>query len=438
MTTTVLPAELSTRLARLGGELSWIVAGQAAAAAGTLVGVRVLTGALSPASYGELALALTAVTLAHQVVMSPLVAGVMRFYAPAQAAAATAPYFAAVRLLLCGSVLGIAVVTTVAVLGTVAIGAGVWPGLVVGAAAVAALAGWGAALDGVQTAARHRAVVAWHQALMHWARPLLAVGLITLVGASSLAAIWGYVLASAGVLGSQIILFRRRFDSQGSARPEDVAQEARRIWGYSWPFATWGVLTWCQSASDRYALQWFVDTEAVGLYFVASQLGVQPMMLVATAIMQLVSPILFREAGGSGDRARLQRALHLNSALCAASLVATLVAALLVAMVGDRIFAWLVATEYRGASVYFGWLVLAGGLYATGQVASQSLMIATETSSLIAPKVVTAVLGTALNVVGAALNGIGGVVAANVAFGAIYLGWVAILAWRRSRRVRGQ
>ena len=52
---------------------------QAAAVAGALIGVRVLTGILPPAQYGELALGLTIATLVNQVIMAPLTGGFFRF-----------------------------------------------------------------------------------------------------------------------------------------------------------------------------------------------------------------------------------------------------------------------------------------------------------------------------------------------------------------------
>ena len=73
----------SERIRRHLKEGLWIVLGQLMAAAGSLVGVRILTGLLDPKSYGELALGMTAVSLINQVVLGPLGNGVTRFYIPA-------------------------------------------------------------------------------------------------------------------------------------------------------------------------------------------------------------------------------------------------------------------------------------------------------------------------------------------------------------------
>ena len=67
---TVSPARARTaRFRRLSIEGSWIVIGQGAAVAGSLVGVRLMTGLLAPAAYGELALGMTAATLVNQAIL---------------------------------------------------------------------------------------------------------------------------------------------------------------------------------------------------------------------------------------------------------------------------------------------------------------------------------------------------------------------------------
>ena len=71
----------SARSRRVSIEGSWILIGQGAAVLGSIVGVRVMTGLLNPAAYGELALGMTAATLVNQTILGPLLNGVSRFYA---------------------------------------------------------------------------------------------------------------------------------------------------------------------------------------------------------------------------------------------------------------------------------------------------------------------------------------------------------------------
>src|SRR5438874_2297495 len=50
--------------------------------------------------------------------------------------------------------------------------------------------------------------------------------------------------------------------------------------GYAWPFAAWGIFTWMQTASDRWALQGR-GTSEVGFYAALYQLGYYPMTLLS-------------------------------------------------------------------------------------------------------------------------------------------------------------
>lgn len=55
----------SARLSRFGSEFVWVAIGLGLATVGGAVGVRLLTGVLSPSTYGELALIITLASLVH-------------------------------------------------------------------------------------------------------------------------------------------------------------------------------------------------------------------------------------------------------------------------------------------------------------------------------------------------------------------------------------
>ena len=69
----------SSRYSKFGGEAFWVAAGQASAAAGSLIGLRVLTEALGPAQYGELALGLTLESVVGLVIFGGPGLATMRF-----------------------------------------------------------------------------------------------------------------------------------------------------------------------------------------------------------------------------------------------------------------------------------------------------------------------------------------------------------------------
>ena len=75
-------------------------------------------------------------------------------------------------------------------------------------------------------------------------------------------------------------------------------------------------------------------------------------------------------------------------------------------------------------------MVLSGGLFAAGQIAVLSLLSGAHSQRLIAPKIITALLGVLLNIGGAFWLGLSGVVYAGVAVSSIYLVWIVMLVKR--------
>jgi O-antigen/teichoic acid export membrane protein len=138
-------------------------------------------------------------------------------------------------------------------------------------------------------------------------------------------------------------------------------------------------------------------------------------------------PILFQRAGNASDSARMLEVHTLNWRLTMTALFLTGAATWLAFVLHRVVFTWLVAPEYRTISWLLPGMVLAGGLFATGQCAAISLLSGTETRSLLALKIVTAIVGVLLNMLGAARWGVIGVVGAGIIFSMGYLLWTLYL-----------
>src|SRR5688572_7626448 len=187
---------------RLSGEFVWIVLGQCLAVLGGIVVIRVLTGLLSPESYGELTLGITFATVQQQLIMAPISVACARYFAPARESGQLLAYLRAVKQLLIGETLLILSIVGIAGLGLWALDLKEWLLLVVSASFFGLCSGYGQSLDGIQNAARQRIVVAWHQSLMQWLRFSCGVMAVTLMGASGSVVLQGYTLASIIVLAS--------------------------------------------------------------------------------------------------------------------------------------------------------------------------------------------------------------------------------------------
>ena len=414
------------RFRRLSKEGAWIVLGQSAAVLGALASVRLLTELLDPAAYGELALGMTVASLVNQSVLGPLCNGITRFYAPAQERGDLGGYLSAVRGLALAATAVIAVMILLADAGLLIAGRTQWIAISSAALIFAGLSGYNAILSGIQNAARQRAIVALHQGMEPWARLLLAAALLLWLGATSTVAMVGYVLAIALVLGSQYLFFRKTI--AGRRDSAERSNWRRQIWQYSWPISIFGTFTWMQLASDRWALQLFATTEEVGLYAALYQLGYYPMSIATGMAVQFLLPIFYQRAGDASDNRRNAGVDRLSWRLTGIALALTGVVFFAALLLHAQIFRVFVAAEYASVSHLLPWMLLAGGVFAAGQTIALNLLSRMKTQLLIAPKLITALLGVALNFAGAYWYGITGIVIAGVLFSIAYSVWMAALA----------
>ena len=416
-----------TRIKRLAKEGSWIVAGQIASVAGALMLVRVLTEYLAPAQFGQLALGLTAAGLVNQVVMGGLTAGIGRFYSIAAEKQDLSGYLHASRRLMGYATGGVLIVGFVLISGLLWLGYSQWLGLAATAMVFSVLSGYNSSLSAIQNAARQRAIVAFHGGADAWLKILLAVGFVLWLGKSSTAVVMGYACSSLLVTVSQLFFLRRTIPQQHTSTP-NLQPWLPQIWAYSLPFTTFGAFTWLQQISDRWALQAFGTTSDVGQYAVLFQLGYTPVALFTGMVMSFLGPIMYQRSGDASDHARNANVHRLAWRMTHLSLIVTLLGFAITFALHDWIYALLVASEYRGSSYLLPWVVIAGGGFAAGQILALKLMSEMKSSAMTVAKIVTALIGILLNVIGAALAGMQGVVMALVVFSVIYFFWIAIIA----------
>lgn len=416
-----------SRYRRLAKEGSWIVIGQIATLTGSLVLVRVLTEHLDPAQYGQLALGLTVAGLINQVVMGGVTNGIGRFYSIAAEKQDLGGYLHDTRRLMLFATLVVVVISLLVITGLMLLGYLQWIALAAAALVFSVLSGYNGTLNGIQNAARQRAIVALHGSLDAWLKIGLALGVMFWLGNSSEAVVIGYACSSLLITFSQLVFLRRTIPARKQP-PTKNHQWMGQMWAYSLPFSTWGIFTWMQQVSDRWALQTFASTTEVGNYAVLLQLGYTPVALATGLIMSFLGPILYQRSGDATDHARNENVHRLSWRMTQLSLMVTLLGFALTFFIHRWMFDLLVAAQYRGSSYLLPWVVLAGGLFAAGQTLSLKTMSEMKSSSLTIAKITTAIIGILCNMLGAAYVGIQGVVSALVIFSVIYLVWMMVIA----------
>jgi O-antigen/teichoic acid export membrane protein len=426
---------ISARCLKIGKEAIWVGIGQASAAAGSLIGLRVLTEALGPTQFGELALGLTVVSLIGLVIFAGPGLATMRFFASALDSKQFNSFIYASWRVLLRRVWLMMALAGFALLAMWVTEHTQWIGLIIATLVMALATAFTTILDGIQNAARQRVVVALHSGMGQWFRFLIALSLFPFLGRNSSTAMWGYAMAAMLVLSSQFFFFmryRRRYMPAQFAMTEDnLTQWTRKLGDYAFPVGLFGIFAWLQLSSERWALQAFTGTASVGLYAALSQVGYGPMVLLSNISTQLMGPILFNRAGDGSDRKRLAYSHRLNLQLIGVFFLFTIMAVLLALRFHEVIFSLFVAPEFREVSYLMATLVLSGGLFNCGQMASFLLLSGTETRSLLVPKIGSSVLGSVMAFGFSRLFGLMGVAWASALFSLCYVMWMLWGAWHR-------
>lgn len=418
-----------SRIKRLAKESIWIIVGQLSVAVASLILVRVLTEYLAPAQFGQLALGLTVAGLLNQVVMGGIISGIGRFYSVAIEKQDLDGYLRA-TLHLQGYATGMMVVIVLILMASMSwLGYSQWISLAAAAMVFSVINGYNSSISAIQTAARERAIVSLHGGLDAWLKILLAVGIVFWLGASSTAVVIGYACSSLFVTLSQLIFLRRTIP-QLHTPIQDSQKWMQQIWVYSLPFTSWGIFTWMQQVSDRWALDAFSTTSDVGKYAVLFQLGYTPMVLTTGFCTAFIAPILYQRSGDAKDHERNTNVHRITWRITILSLIVTFFAFIITFALHGWLFDILVASDFRGSSYLLPWVVLAGGFFSSGQILSLKLMSEMRPQALVKPKIFTSLIGVLLNVIGAVIAGIQGVVWAVVAFSVIYFVWMTLLALR--------
>ncbi len=387
-----------------------------------------MTKRMTPAAYGELILAVTIVALLQQSLFAPAYQAAQRFYGGAKESGARREYIHGLAVLL------------------------FWPTVVVTAAGVllsstallrcsflvavlTVLTCFQGMLLSIQIAARMRKAVAFQQSMLQWLRPIGALVAFRQNEPTMEAALQGYCIATLVLCllatGSTFYCFR------GWPKPLADIRDGTflsTIHSFAWPFLPSGLLAWAQTASDRWALQLFSGSAAVGSYAAAWQVGSQPLTFAANAILQAVAPHVYSAAGSGVDPERIAKATRLQAFVVTGFALVTVFLMIAAAATSRWWYSALLGARFRTSEPYFPFLVFAGGLVGIITLTCQLFSIQNRTSELILPRAVVTVICLAGNCIGAARWGTLGVIASGLVSSAILIIW---LLWRFSGTPRG-
>jgi O-antigen/teichoic acid export membrane protein len=286
-------------------------------------------------------------------------------------------------------------------------------------------------LGGIQNAARQRSVVALHAAMNAWIKIGLATLFVVELGADSSVVLWAYACGTAAVCVSQLYFLHRllhRREAAAQNRSPGARRWVAEVWGFSWPFAAWGLFTWMQTSSDRWALEFLANTEAVGRYAVLFQLGFTPLTLASGMVVTLLGPIMYQQAGDAADESRIDKVYRSTWAVTILVMGVTLVLAAIFFLCHGWIFRVFASPKFSAASYLLPWMTLAAGLQACHHLLGIRISSVLKTKLILVPQIVSALLISALTVIGTYVDGIEGLIGGLVVASFIYAAWMFVLS----------
>jgi O-antigen/teichoic acid export membrane protein len=416
-----------SRFGRLSSEAMWILVGQTASILGSLALIRLLTEHLNSALYGEWALCLTLVAVVNQVVLGGIAAGIARYFSIAVEADDLQGFLNDARMVIGRAT---AIVFLVASIGF--IGLAIWnktDWLLNGAVVLvfALLNGFSSCLNAIQAAARAHKSVAISTGASPWLTGVLIIVLMRQYQSSVLVVTVAYAMGAFLILFHQLIFFKKNLPKERQATVHmSPSNWSGLILNFSLPISLFGVFTWLQQASDRWALEHLSSTEAVGQYAVLFQLGFTPGALLIGLVTQFLGPILYQLSGTTNDMKRNQQVHTLALRAVGLSLFVTFVLFSGALFFHLSLFKLVTANQYWVVSSYLPWMVLAGGLFSAGQLLALKFMSEIKVRTITNIKITTSSAGIIINILGAYIWGLPGVVAALVLFSAFYFSWMFI------------
>ena len=416
-------------------EVIWFAFGQSISILCALVLIRLLTESLSVSKYGEIALILSILALVNQIIYGGISLGAGRFYSIANEGNERRDYFAASFWIFQRASYMLFLLSLVAWIILYSLSIQISSYLAMSCFLFSILSGYNNLFNNIQSAARNRIKVALHAGLDGILKIIFALLGIQLCGPEDYVVIAAFSLSSLIVVLSQYIFIRKDYLKRIEGEVTEVSNTKmylNKLWAFSWPFSAWGFFTWAQLSSDRWSLEIFQSMDSVAYYAVLFEIGYRPITLIIGLIVTFMTPILFEQGTRFGLGLNLGRGRARVEATTRWILLVCLAVSSLIALIAQLIHSWLfglvAALRYSEVSNYLPWMVLAGGLFATGQVLAVKMMSDLNTLKSLPIKVISSMIGVALNILGAWQFGFVGIIYANVIFSCIYFSMMLFAA----------
>ncbi len=278
------------------------------------------------------------------------------------------------------------------------------------------------------TAARHRKATAVAEGLQPWARAGGASAALLIFEHSGHIALGGYCVANFIAAALQRAYLHRSGLApwRWSRRQPSSFERAMRatLRGYIRTFTLWGGASSLSTFWDRWTLQAFLGTPAVGAYSAIFQIASAPPVILSRVLNRFGAPLVFDAAGAGQDRNRLRNAMQMVHILacCSGLLFVPLVVISLFA--SHQIVSLFTSRTYAQHARLLPLLLTASFAAETAMVLRTQGLAANKPSLYTRPLLLQAIVGGVLGVIGAAEYGLEGVAIGLLVANVVFLGLV--------------
>ena len=407
-------------ISKYSGEAFYLLLGQVAGFLGYIVQVRVITSQLDPNSYGSFVLAVTISAIVNQVLLGGLANGFSRFYSVSSSKNDLLSFYGACRILLLWAI-SICLVLAASLFAIFCFFGSFDGGLLVFISVViATVTGYNSILGSILNAARRRFPFAISSGFDPWIKILFILISVQWMGSSSIAIAAAYLLASlvAAVYLTNVL---NLFSSSNYACCQTISERnlRRSILNFSLPFSFWGVFGWFQLGAERWSINHFASTAAVGQFAILAQIGNAPIGQISTLASSFFLPIVFQHYGSGSDSSGVLKSKKIILQVFSLILFISFALFLIVSCWHVYLFKFL-APSYASVSWLLAWTFLAAGIQASGQILAINMMSSFMPNTLLAIKVTSSLLGILFAALGAFGFGLSGVVFASLLSSIVY------------------
>jgi O-antigen/teichoic acid export membrane protein len=345
-------------------EAFWVALGQIAAAAGTLVILKVVTNILQPDEFGRFSAALAIAGLGQVCFFGPVSQAATRFLAMAQEQKLDGAYASSlIKLYLLGALAALACWLALALVGL----GDIVPMAAWIIVALTLVTGLQAIVLAVLNAARLRKWYAGLQVADALLRPLFVLAVAFLAARTSSNVAASYVLTSFVIVAAPMLFLLRTRRSLAAAPGQSADREASRtiargMSSYTLMFVVFGVVGAIGSHGERLLLINYVSWSEVGIYALLMQLAMAPNLMLINLVNQYYLPVVF-QSDPQGDT-KLGRSYRYYLIV---SVVGILAIAVCVGTLGRWIVPLFSSTAFAGHEHLLWYLALSAGLFNLGQ-----------------------------------------------------------------------